>query len=132
MFKQKIFITSFIVLVSVAILNYAGIKYNLYWIYNWYDIVMHMLGGLWVSLFSMSIFIYFFRDVSNPDYNKNILKIVLFALLFMTLSWEVFELLGKITFLSDGKLYWFDTIKDIIDGFIGGIGGYYFYTKNSK
>jgi hypothetical protein len=47
----------------------------------------------------------------------------------MTISWEIFELVGKITFLSDGMWYWIDTIKDITDGFIGGIIGYYFYIK---
>jgi hypothetical protein len=129
MSTKKIFISSFLVLISVAVFNYIGIKYNLYWIYNWYDIPMHILGGLWVSLFSIYLYTYFDKDIFASDYHKKVLKIVILSLTFMTISWEIFELLGKLTFLSDGKWYWFDTIKDIIDGFIGGMIGYYFYSK---
>lgn len=132
MFKQKIFIYSFIVLVIVAIANHLGAQFNLYYIYPWYDIPMHMLGGLWVSLFTIFLYTNFYNNSLDTNYPKKILKVVLISLLFMTVSWEIFELIGKITFLSEGKLYWIDVIKDIIDGFIGGIIGYYFYTKNTK
>lgn len=93
---------------------------------------MHMLGGLWVSLFTIFLYTNFYNNSLDTNYPKKILKVVLISLLFMTVSWEIFELIGKITFLSEGKLYWIDVIKDIIDGFIGGIIGYYFYTKNTK
>jgi len=130
MFKHKIFITSFIVLIIVAVFNYLGGKYYLYWIYQWYDIPMHILGGLWVSLFSISIFTHFDKNILVINYKKKIFKIVFFSLLLLTISWEIFELVSKITLLSDGTSYWVDTIKDIIDGFIGGMIGYcLYYTK---
>ena len=91
---------------------------------------MHMLGGLWVSLFTLSIYEYFCDDnISNTNCRKKIFYIVFLVLLFIAISWEIFELVGKITFLNDGIWYWFDTTKDIIDDLIGGIIGYVFYIK---
>lgn len=132
MFKQKIFISSFIVLIIVAVSNYIGIKYNLYWVYKWYDIPMHILGGLWVSLFFLSFYLFFKKDLNHNIFQKETFFKVLLILLFITISWEIFELVSKTTFLSDGIYYWIDTIKDILDGFIGGIAGYFLYLKLAK
>lgn len=131
MFKQKIFITSFLVLVIVAIFHYIGIKYYLYWTVKWYDIPMHILGGLWVSLLSLSIYAHFYGNASIINYRRKVFKVVFLVLLFVTVSWEVFELIGKITFLND-KGYWLDTFKDIFDGYIGGMIGYFFFIRNKK
>ena len=130
MFKQKIFIASFFVLIITAFFNYIGGKYFLYWIYQWYDIPMHILGGLWVSLFSIFLYTNFYKDISI--HCKKLSMFVFFTLLLIALSWEIFELMGKITFLSDGIWYWIDTIKDIIDDFIGGMIGYLLYCYFTK
>ena len=131
MFKQKIFIASFIVLILVAVLNYIGVTYNLYWVYRWYDIPMHMLGGLWVSLFSLSIFSYFGKKNSIVNYRMKAFLIVFFALLFITISWEIFELWGGITFINE-RGYWFDTLHDIFNAYVGGMVAYVFFIKNKK
>ena len=132
MFKQKIFIYSFIVLIIVAIFQNLGTSFDLYTIYPWYDIPMHILGGLWVSLFTLSIYIYFFNNTSIPNYRKKVFQVMCITLLFVAVSWEIFEIIGHMTFLSDGIWYWIDTIKDIFDDFIGGMLGYYFYTRNNQ
>jgi hypothetical protein len=129
MFKQKIFIYSFIVLILVAIFNYLGTNYYFYITYDWYDIPMHILGGLWVSLFTIFLYTLYYKNTLIKENRKRILSIVCIALLFMTISWEMFEIISKITLPSDGALYWIDTIKDITDGYIGGMIGYFFYIK---
>ncbi len=130
MFKQKIFIAFFLVFSIVAFLNFVGVQDHFYVMYKWYDIPMHILGGLSVSLFFLSYYGYFHKDISIPDYNKKIFCRLLLVLLCVTISWEIFELAIHSTFLSEGAKYWFDTIKDIIDGFIGGMIGYFFFIKN--
>ncbi|MFA5934431.1 MAG: hypothetical protein WC827_00895 [Candidatus Paceibacterota bacterium] len=132
MFKQKIFIASFVTLIIVASLNYFGGKFYWYWTYKWFDIPMHMLGGLWISLFSLSLYAFFYKKLSILNYRMNVLGIVAFAVLSIGVSWELFELLGGITSLHDGTSYWIDTISDIMNDSIGGLVGYFFFIKNRK
>ena len=75
MFKQKIFIYSFIVLVLVAIFNYLGTNYYFYIIYDWYDIPMHIIGGLWVSLFTIFLYTSYYKDTLIKKNNKKIFYI---------------------------------------------------------
>jgi len=131
MFKQKIFVISFIVLVLIAVFNYLGMKFNLYWFYRWYDIPMHMLGGFWVTLFSLSIYSHFSKSFPVISYYVKFLYIMLFILLAVTISWEVFELAGGITFVDD-RGYWIDTFADILNAYIGGAVVYFLFIKNNK
>jgi hypothetical protein len=131
MFKQKIFIASFIVLILVAVLNYLGSIFNLYWVYRWYDIPMHILGGLWVALFSLSIFAYFCKNISIVNYRKKVFGIVFIILLFITISWEIFELWGGITFLGD-RGYWIDSSADILNAYLGGTIACLLFIKKRK
>ncbi|MFH0755199.1 MAG: hypothetical protein V1910_00835 [bacterium] len=131
MFKQKIFIISFIVLVLIAVLNYFGAKFYLYWAHKWYDIPMHILGGLWISTFFLSLYTYFNKKNLIIISRTKIIYLTFFVLLFIIILWEIFELFGKMTFLTDNE-YWVDTIQDIFNGYLGGIIGYYLFTKNKK
>ena len=130
-FKQKIFVASFITLDIIAIFHYIGLKYELYWKYGWYDIPMHILGGIWAALFFLSAYAFFCRNVSIINYRKKIFLMVFLVLFFVTVGWEVFELWGGITFMSD-KEYWFDATKDIFDGYVGGMIACLFYLRNKK
>ncbi|MDD4803574.1 MAG: hypothetical protein PHN69_00115 [Candidatus Pacebacteria bacterium] len=131
MFKQKIFVISFIVLVLIAVFNYLGMKFNLYWFYRWYDIPMHMLGGFWVTLFSLSIYNHFSKIFPVISYYVKFLYVMLFILLAVAISWEVFELAGGITFVDD-RGYWIDTFADILNAYIGGAVVYFLFIKNNK
>jgi hypothetical protein len=131
MFKQKIFIASFFTLVLVAVLNYFGSKFYWYWTYKWFDIPMHILGGLWISLISLSLYSYFYNNVSIVNYKIKVLGVVLFAVLFIGISWEIFELVGGITYFTD-KGYWIDTVADLINDTIGGLIAYLFFIKKRK
>lgn len=131
MIKQKTFIASFVVLVAVAFFNNLGTNLNLYWIYRWYDIPMHMLGGLWVALFSLSLYPLINELLLEKGYKISAFYLSILALLFMTISWELFELLGQITTMIDIG-YWSDTLSDILNGYIGGMFGYLFYLKHGN
>ena len=131
MFKQKIFIISFILLIIIAVFNYLGVKFYLYWVYRWYDIPMHMLGGLWVSLFTLSVYSYFYKNVSILNYRRKVFTTVFIVLIFVIIFWEAFELVGGITSWNNNG-YWMDTLGDILNGFIGGTMGYLFFIRNKK
>ncbi len=132
MHKQKtLLILTLVVIIFVAIFNYIGIKYNLYWIYKWYDIPMHLLGGFCVGLFSLFLYKNFNKNISIVNYRRKVFVFVFLILLFVTVSWEIFELIGGITFLTD-KGYWLDNIGDIMNGLLGGIVAYLFFIRNKK
>jgi len=131
MFKRKIFIYSFILLIFIAIFNYIGLKFYWYWTYRWYDIPMHIAGGLWVSLFFLFLYDYFVTNFTIKNYKLKVFWVVFSVLLFITVSWEIFEVVGGINNLGD-RGYWPDSLGDILNGFIGGMAGYFFFIKSKK
>lgn len=56
---------------------------------------------------------------------------MLFILLVVTISWEIFEFIGGITFIDD-RGYWIDTFADILNAYIGGAVVYFLFIKNKK
>lgn len=111
MIRPIVIIFVLISLVFAAVHKFAVIT-SLYWYYWWFDIVMHFWGGVLLGL-GVHAFCTFSWLHCRPT-----LKIVLFTLLLVTISWEVFE---RLTGLYDPVNYWFDTVKDIIMGFSGGL-----------
>jgi glucan phosphoethanolaminetransferase (alkaline phosphatase superfamily) len=89
---------------------------SLYWYYSWFDIVMHVWGGILVSLgvFALSSL----RSVRI----KPTIKITLGVLALIMIAWEVFEYTAG---LYNPDTYIFDTAKDIIFGLSGGLLGYF-------
>lgn len=131
MIKLRAFWESFIVLILISILHFAGSNLNWYWTYKWFDIPMHFLGGLWVALTALWIFCYFGYTNSITNYKFRTFFVVLFTVLIVGVSWEIFEVFGKMTFINDVG-YWFDTTKDLTNDFIGGIVAYLYFIKGKK
>jgi len=129
--KRKILISSLIVIIFIAFSNYIGMKYNLYWVYKWYDIPMHILGGFCVGLFSLYLYSSFQKNIFTANYRRNFFIFLFFILFFITISWEIFELVSKITFIND-QGYWIDTIGDILNAYFGGMVVYLFFIRNKK
>jgi hypothetical protein len=76
-----------------------------YWYYRWFDIPMHILGGVAVGAFVLAF-------LSSK-------RMVLYfpAMIAVVVGWEVFEYIGRI---STGQPdYWFDTGFDIVNGLVG-------------
>ena len=75
---------------------------------------MHIMGGFaWA---------YLFLNINNYFNFKLKLKHILFLVLFIAVTWEAYELIMGLTNLSitDLRHGLPDTVKDIIDGLLGG------------
>jgi hypothetical protein len=48
-FKQKPFPFSLLVLVGLAFLHWVGSAYSLYWLYSWFEVLVHIVSGLWIG-----------------------------------------------------------------------------------
>ena len=93
----------------LAVMQQYALEYYLYWVYWWFDIVMHAIGGLVIGLL-----------VYAAGY-RTLLKLVMTVIL-IGLVWEVFEYaIGVMTYEDDVL---FDTILDLIMDTIGALGAY--------
>ena len=117
MINTRLFFKSLGVLVLIAVLDWLGIILYLHWEYWWFDVGLHFLGGLCVSLALLSL-----RNFKSKT-DAGLIFMVLFGTLFIGILWEIYELYFNFTSLSDGTYYWFDTLSDLILDICGGFFG---------
>lgn len=111
----------FWLLLIVGIANWVGTELYLYWSVWWYDIPMHFMGGLWVSL--VVAWAYAFRVDINQKKFGSYVWVVIGGTLLVGIVWELYELCIDATSLADGIHYVTDTTSDIIMDIAGGIVG---------
>ncbi len=114
---MKLYIYALVVLVVVLIAHLLGIG-GLYFQYPFYDIFMHILGGIGIGLF-ITAFVKsnFSTYVSALHIRRNIV----IGVLLVGIVWELFEMYYNIAGAPIGtKAYYIDTVKDLIDDMIGG------------
>ncbi|MCF7834047.1 MAG: hypothetical protein K9L98_01165 [Candidatus Pacebacteria bacterium] len=118
-------------LVSLAffifLANLGAIKFHWYYSIHWLDMLMHFLGGFWVAILAVFLFI------PNKVSWQSVLKIVGFVL-FIGIMWEFFEIsLNSVTVKDD-----FDMIDTLSDVFFDTFGAFvavlylYFFTYNKN
>lgn len=116
MLKTPLFSIVFFLALIIAILHIVALEMNLYWLFSWFDILMHFLGGAWVALFlSWTIFFSSFIKVKV----KNPFVIIVSATIVMGVLWEVFEVIIDPLFFHDK--YVFDTMIDLLMDTFGAI-----------
>lgn len=128
--RKKLFKLSFWLLVIIGIMDYIGVKFYLFWPSGYYDIPMHFLGGLWISL----VFLWIWSKFKNLILFKEIFNKIIIIVMIVGILWEIFEIIVGATSLSDGIFYWKDTFGDLTMDFIGGFIGSFagFRIINSK
>jgi hypothetical protein len=131
MLKKKLLIISILTILFIAVFHYLSLKYNWYWTYRWLDIPVHILSGFWVSLTVLLISLKIKHIDKIYEYKKKALLVMLISVLIISIFWEMFELIFKVTSLNSIN-YWQDSLGDILNGFIGGITAYLYFTKNKK
>ncbi len=107
----------FISFTLLAVVHIIALKLFLYWKYTWFDIPMHILGGIVVALG-----LYTLNDIRLlvPDRYLRLFPVVLLVLT-VGLLWEVFELAIGIPIEED---YAVDTATDLAMGVTGAVFGY--------
>ena len=85
----------------------------------WFDIPMHISGGLMVGLFAQT-------GLDYIHINKSRLLYIILAVIAVGLVWELVECYLRLTD-GFGPISRLDTIKDIIDDIIGGVLSIWFW-----
>jgi hypothetical protein len=126
MLKKPLFIEFFSLAILVAVLHYFALELSLYWTTDWFDILMHFLGGAVIGL--MVMFIFFTSGyIKYPnDHWVVVLSVTLGAVLIVGLTWELWEIfVGFTDVLNDLN----DTVMDLIMDMIGGSAAYLYSKK---
>jgi hypothetical protein len=112
--RKFLFLQAAVLLVTVF-LYHLGIEDRFFWRFWWYDIPMHILGGMWAALAIAWVVSWWGTRISFSQF--------ILAAFAIGAGWEVFEYVLGIAgspFMS----YPVDTAKDLVDDCIGGALAY--------
>ncbi|MBP6925898.1 MAG: hypothetical protein KBC22_02490 [Candidatus Pacebacteria bacterium] len=104
----------------LLILQLFAMEFHLYWIFKWFDILMHGIGGIAVGFF-MSALLVRFKPMLVSHYGLFIL-IVATGTVFVGLLWESLELL--LDLYMRVPLHQPSVTDTIIDLVMDGVGAY--------
>ena len=110
----------FLVAITVlAVIHYFAIELYLYWLYPWFDLVTHTLGGAAIALglFSLKDFYPRFSDRFHGLFPT------LAVVCLTAIAWEVFEVSAGIS--MEEPEYALDTVIDLGLGLTGGLIGFF-------
>ena len=120
---NKSFIPALLILISLFIFHYIGMKYFLYIKISWYDIMAHIMGGMAIFL---SLY-WCMKTYFNDNYILNNTWLIIIITIIIGVLWEVMEWYFDITIAPVNTLvYKIDTIKDLLDDTLGAIIAYLF------
>lgn len=110
--RKPIYIGVLIAVIVIAL--HAGASYfSWYWIFRWFDIPMHIMGGVFAGYAGMVIYM-FKTGRKNPA-----LWVPLLGALIVGILWELLEHAYGVAGLD--AVNRFDTIKDVVDDMMGGV-----------
>lgn len=115
----------------VAFLHQLALNFYLYWTIEWFDILMHFLGGAWVGfgmLYILSIFGFWDNQISRKQEFLIFINLIL-SLLVIGLTWELWELFVGFSDRLNDRI---DTILDIIMDLIGCLTAFYYGRLKTK
>lgn len=111
--------------IVVLLAHFFALKSYLYWTVEWFDILMHFLGGLLIGLIIISFLNRIHREESLINKKLLIISIIL-GVLAVGLGWELWEIfVGFTDIVSDRVDTFVDLVMDLFGGVVA-IGYYYF------
>jgi len=128
--QERVLKFLFVLIWVLAVAHMMAEVYYLYWVFGWYDIMTHFLGGLWVGMAFLWIWYLsgYVGEIKAPD--KKALYIALLAGLVIGILWEGYE---YIVWIWSGtglpQNYIPDTTLDIVVDILGAFLGYFVFLK---
>ncbi|TSC69476.1 MAG: hypothetical protein G01um101456_157 [Parcubacteria group bacterium Gr01-1014_56] len=110
-----------------AFLYWVGLDRFYFWYYPWFDIPIHMVGGLTIGFWGLAL-----ATRRQFSFRRTFVCVLLLAIAVGSV-WELFEYVSGLTEGEDG--YWFDTLKDLGDDLFGAFvafGVYWFASRSKK
>jgi hypothetical protein len=120
---SRVLFAQFLVALLLAVLMWVAVWQFLYWRLWWFDIPMHVLGGVWASLCIAWL-------LARRGETVPIVWCLLFTLAIGG-TWELFEYSEGITF-PQYMSYPADTLKDLTMDLVGAVLGWVLADKVEK
>lgn len=115
---RSVFTHAAFFIVLTFVLNEIGLLFDLYYIFPWFDILTHGIGGIGVGYLSYALLM---KLIGQRFYATNLFWISwVVAVLFLLIGWEVYELFLHTVGLRFVDPGW-DTVIDVVMGFIGAV-----------
>ena len=105
-------------LILLACFHAVALTFSLYYIYLWFDIPMHILGGITIALGYQSAYIF----KKYAQFLPRTFLATLAAALVIGGGWEVYEY--AVGVMTGGIFSASDTLQDIVMDAIGGAVGF--------
>lgn len=116
-------VLTLIIGVQLLITHVIALELYLYWSIWWMDIIMHLLGGIWLVCAWRTLI-----DFEYISKNRWSLKLMLPVLFGVMVLWEVFGVYVEQGF-KDG--YVTDTVGDLVCGIVGALVGFWLLKRIS-
>jgi len=130
-FKQKPFPFSFLILAILITLHLIGSYYSLYWKFDWFDSVVHIVSGLWAALLILWLCSILNQINSMKEYKTKAFLVAFVSAVLIGIIWEIIENLYQVTYTSFNG-YYFDTAMDILNDSLGGILAFLYFIKRKS
>ncbi|MEZ6209171.1 MAG: hypothetical protein R3B64_01175 [Candidatus Paceibacterota bacterium] len=117
--KRKISVYTAVVGIFILVINILAMKGSLYFVFWWFDMPMHFLGGFWIGLITVLIFYKKFSKLGLTD-NKKSIFVYLLSVIFIGLLWEFYEYFLEI-FIKFDFANIVDSISDMLFDIAGSI-----------
>ncbi|OGZ07150.1 MAG: hypothetical protein A3D65_03670 [Candidatus Lloydbacteria bacterium RIFCSPHIGHO2_02_FULL_50_13] len=106
----------------ILLANAAVLYWDLLFYIWWLDIPLHVLGGLWITLFVLSSYYSFFHAVGKEHSPVFVFSFAVALTLSVGLFWEIYEFAVDHA-VGDSGVGLADTLKDLVDDLIGAMIG---------
>lgn len=126
--NKNLLLSACLLVLFIWLVNTAANHFYWYSAMWWFDIPMHIIGGMFLGLFAGALFFKKIRGLSN----KEVLVIILLFVLIVGLSWELFEYVVQ-AFIKGATLASVpDSIKDMVMDLLGGLFTSFFVLRAIK
>ncbi|MDO8521082.1 MAG: hypothetical protein Q7S52_03125 [bacterium] len=106
----------------ILLVQSAALYWHLHFRFWWMDIPLHILGGMWIALFALSLYYAHFW-VREKDHSRVFVVVFAVALTFsIGLLWEIYEF-GVDRVVGDSGIGLADTLMDLVDDLVGALLG---------
>lgn len=123
MFQKRLASISLLIIVLMITLNTLATMFYWYASILWYDMMMHILGGVFLAVFTAALFAHYVLRSSGIQIITTVLSVVL----IVGLGWEFFEYIVQYSIKGSAQLASVpDSISDMVCDMFGGILGVYF------
>lgn len=112
-------------IIFLAIINFLAIDFGWYYIYSWFDILMHFWGGFTVFYLVNYIFYNKLSVLNKRNF------IILLGVFIIGFSWEVYEYI-VVNVWAGNNFNLNDTLFDLFFDVLGGIFSMLIINKNGK